>query len=541
MKNLLLGLAISLAFIIACNPDNESPLFQENIIINTDQESLNTRISQEGTGVIGILDPNFVTSRISEIPVGKVPLVLVAQVDPPLEGGKILKATHVDISGNYAYVGYNLEGEEYLGAVEIYDISNVTKPKITSQAIFKNADISSLEVHNGRLYIAAAFDVDSEPDIRSPSQLLTVSVANGNFTSKFIKSELEGFVATGVSKTSNHVAVTSGSNGVIALFDDEQKLVKEVAISDLRGVKYGNEVLAVLSGTEGIHILNPENLSTINKIVTGQDIPQSKRTLDMGSGLLFASEGLSGAGIYKLPSGDLIEKLPINLKPEGVESGDIVTNAVSFDKNLLFMANGGAGVGLTDLSDLENLIPLGVLDISGSSNFVKFYNGHLFVATGAGGLQILELTKVESSPNGEIACEGTIEYTGNSNLNVNSNEEQKFAGSASFKNVNISGYLLYCGSMAVESSLNLNSEGVFEMNGSFAFGQFKKNTTLSINSNAILRISGSAVIYGDLNLNSGAKIEFVGSGNSITIYGEVKKGSNISITGDFTDTEGKLK
>ncbi|MDO9552372.1 hypothetical protein [Rhodonellum sp.] len=79
------------------------------------------------------------------------------------------------------------------------------------------------------------------------------------------------------------------------------------------------------------------------------------------------------------------------------------------------------------------------------------------------------------------------------------------------------------------------------MNGTFAFGQYQKNNTLSINSNAVLRISGSAVFYGDLNLNSGATIEFVGSGNSITIYGQVRKGNNVTITGNFTDTEGKLK
>jgi hypothetical protein len=56
-----------------------------------------------------------------------------------------------------------------------------------------------------------------------------------------------------------------------------------------------------------------------------------------------------------------------------------------------------------------------------------------------------------------------------------------------------------------------------------------------------LKLSGSIVIYGDLNLNSGAKIEFVGNNNTITIYGKVMKNSNVTITGNFTDTEGKLK
>ena len=56
-----------------------------------------------------------------------------------------------------------------------------------------------------------------------------------------------------------------------------------------------------------------------------------------------------------------------------------------------------------------------------------------------------------------------------------------------------------------------------------------------------LQIEGSVVIWGDLTLNSNSKIEFLGSGSSITIYGKVNKASNISITGNYTGTENKLK
>ena len=109
------------------------------------------------------------------------------------------------------------------------------------------------------------------------------------------------------------------------------------------------------------------------------------------------------------------------------------------------------------------------------------------------------------------------------------------------KNVNIGGQLTFCGSLAIENSLNLNSGGVFMMNGSFVFGQYNRNNTLSINSDAVMKISGSMVIYGDLNLNSGATLEFIGEGNSVTVFGRVQKGANSKIVGDFVDTENKLK
>jgi hypothetical protein len=116
-----------------------------------------------------------------------------------------------------------------------------------------------------------------------------------------------------------------------------------------------------------------------------------------------------------------------------------------------------------------------------------------------------------------------------------------FKGSAQLKNVNVGGTFLFCGSLAIENNLNVNSNGVMEVYGSFAFGQYKQNTSLNINSNSVLRLSGSVVIYGDLKLNSGAKLEFVGQGNTITVYGDVTINSGASISGNFTDTEGKLK
>ena len=116
-----------------------------------------------------------------------------------------------------------------------------------------------------------------------------------------------------------------------------------------------------------------------------------------------------------------------------------------------------------------------------------------------------------------------------------------FTGSAQLKNVNIGGNFRFCGSLGIENNLNVNSRGLMEVFGSFAFGQYKKNTSINVNSNAVLRLSGSTVIYGDLRLNSGAKLEFVGKGNTITVYGDVTINSGASISGDFTDTEGKLK
>ncbi|WP_373520288.1 hypothetical protein [Aquiflexum sp.] len=532
------------ATIMACVPDDKNPVSDPTITINTNSESLSKRFSLEGSGVVEIFGPDILNGRLSEedLPAGKVPLMMVSQVKPPVLEGKELTATHVDISDNYAFVSYNTVGPVFLGAIEIFDITDPLHPQIISQAVFKNGDVNSLSFKNGVLYAAAAFDIDQEPNIKTAAQLVKVHVSNGKFTSEFSKYDIEGYAAVDVCTTSEDIAVASGSNGLVGLFNGTGEMHKNFHLDDLRAVKFGNDVIAVLSGTDGIKILKPSNLETIQNIWIEKDIAESKRTLDMAPGLLFASEGLRGVGVYSTSTGSFLQRLSIPIKPEGVEEGDVVTNAVSYADGKVFMANGGAGVAVSQIVENDVLEEIGILGISGSSNFIKAYNGFIFVASGRQGLQILNLTqKDELALTNEISCNGFGVYDGNANLNVNTGENVGYAGAVSLKNVNVGGNLTFCGSMAIESSLNINSDGMFLMNGSLVFGQYNKNNNLSINSNATMKVFGDLVIYGNLNLNSGSTLEFVGEGNKVTIFGNFQRGQNVTIKGDFIDTEGKLK
>jgi hypothetical protein len=109
------------------------------------------------------------------------------------------------------------------------------------------------------------------------------------------------------------------------------------------------------------------------------------------------------------------------------------------------------------------------------------------------------------------------------------------------QNVNVSASLYYCGAMTVSDNLQLNSDGIFELRGSLAVGS-NASRSLIINNKATLKIEGSLVVYGDLRLNNGAKLEFVGSNSSITVNGNVYMDkSKVTITGKFTDVNGKLK
>jgi hypothetical protein len=541
------GLLLTLmALVVSCDNDSENPS-NPNILINSDAEQLSQRLTLDGSGVIGISASANPSGRIlDDDDAEKISLVLISQASSPTFEGSTLQATHVDIEDEYAYVSYNTAGSRYLGAVEIIDISDAYKPKIVSQAIFTNADVSALEYRDGLLFLAMAIDVDNS-DVSEPANLGVVSVSDGKFTSDFKFVSVPGFVATDVTATSQFTALVSGSNGNLTLFDRNLNKVREVPVEDLRSVATGDDRLAVLSGTGTAIIYNPSTLTEVRKISLAPDVPQAKRTIAIEEGHLYIAEGKNGAGIYRLNTGQQVSKLPIPINPENVEQGDIVTNAVSVDDELLFMANGAAGISISDVDDEDDVEDYGVLDLDGSSNFVRFEEKFVFVATGKGGLQILKIEKKDDDDDEDgdedekPDCETLKPYTGSSNLNVNSNESVGYRGSAQLKNVNVGGNFLFCGALSIESNLNVNSNGLMEVYGTFAFGQYKKNTSINVNSNSVLRLSGSTVIYGDLRLNSGAKLEFVGDDNTITIYGNVTINSGATITGDYDDTEGKLK
>lgn len=540
-KHHLLSFIVAIT-IFSCNdssdPIGDGPIIAKHITINTDSQTLSTRVNRDNTGVKALIDPDLPTGRLLEV-ASNLPIILVSQVEAPVFEGNTLKATHVDIDGNYAYVSYNTEGDQYLGAVDIFDITNLYSPVITEQAIFTDADISSLEYKNGTLYLAAAVNIDVNSDVTSPANLITVSVSGGKFISDFVYTSLPSYVATDVANTNSNTAVTSGNDGVIGLFDRSHKPGSSSQMGDLRAVAFGSDKLAVLSGTSGVHILDPNSLSEVINIPVSSDVAGAKRTLEIDSGNLYVAEGANGAGIYKMNDGSLIQKLPIPNIPVDVAVNEIVTNAVSVDKNLLFMANGAAGISVSDVADLGGIKSLGVLELEGSSNFLRNEEDFVFIASGHGGLQILKINKSEGST--DPSCVGLPNYNGTAYLNINMFESASYSGSSVLKAVNIGGSLLFCGSLAIEQNLNINSDAIMTVNGTFVFGQYKKNTSLNLSSFATLKLQGNTIIYGDLKLNSGSTLEFIGEDSSITVYGTVTVNSGAQIIGKFNDTEGKFK
>lgn len=524
---------------------------QPKVILNN--SDLSGRINTDNLGVVGIKeapddDPgsfNGLYRKSASDVASNIPITLIAEISAPVYEGVTLKATHVALNGNYAYVSYNVEGSKYLGGIDVINISDPIFPVIESQAILPGTDISSLAYYNNALYIAGATN-SNEVDESNPAVLIKMDLENGLPTDKISLFDMSSYVATDIIANNKGIYAVSGVNGNLVKVEFDQnsnRLIESVELKDLRSLGMFNDVIVTLSGTEGLNTFNSDNLNEIRKITTGQDIAESKRTIDFYNNNILVAEGKKGLKAYDINSGNNSATIDLPTVTD-VDQNEVVTNAVTVTKNHIFMANGAAGLAVHDLKEgISNITKTGTLEIDGSANYVKSSDDYIFVAGGAGGLKILKIIENESNSNGttEINCSGLSAYVGGSWLNINSNDAQGYSGSASLKGVNINDDLTFCGSLAVQNGLNINSNGNFYMKGSLVQGNVSnKWDSFNINNNATLYIEGSLVIYGNMILNDGAKIEFLGSGSSVTIYGDVTKNGNITITGNYTDTFNKL-
>lgn len=541
--------------VLSCrNDDNDFQSQQENgPILSSDAKTLSKRI---GFGNAGVLDIKPGTGG-KTVTAGNFPLVLVAEVAPPVYNGKTLRATHVAIEGNYAYVSYNTEGETYLGAIEVLNITNPNAPQLVMQAILPDTDVSSVRYDNGKLYIAGAKDIYAS-GAASPAFVGSMTLNGGMLTSSLQQTVLTGKVGTDVTSNGSKYYAVSGATGVLAqLNKTNQQIEMSIPLNDLRALGYNNNKIVVLSGTEGIKIYDANGLNLITSFATSSDVAEAKRTIDFIDGKLLVSEGYNGVGVYNLSSGTKLQKLSLPTQVTGVNPSDIVSNGVSVNSGRVFVANGGAGLYVYTSNNNE-LKLLGSLDLTGSSNFVMSRGEYIFVATGAGGLKIIKTVAPET---GAVNCSGYAVYNGNEWLNVNSGQTLEYSGTKSLQGINVNQTLTWCGALTVSQGINLNSNSTFNMYGQLYQGtqnnpwnslninsgallNLKGNLTtyghMIMNSNANWKIEGNVTIFGNLTINQGSKIEFIGSNSSITIHGTVTKNGTSTITGTFTDVNNKL-
>ncbi len=544
MKKVYLLLCSTTLFITSCS--DETTIFsdpKDELQLEKNNQILTSSVIYDDAGVLDIAEEDIITGKTSRTDkigdAGDYPLTLVAQINPPsFPGGENLTATHVHIEGNYAYVSYNTAQEGYVGAIDIIDVSDPTNPRVTSRLYYDNADINSIEYSDG--YVYAVGGIDSEKSITATSNSFVAKIpATGgvmNVDAGVIYGFQEGYNSTDIEVTPSSVVVSSGGEGSITVYDKRDlTILKDALFDDLRSVSIYNNQFAVLDASKGVSVLDSD-LNITKEISISTDFGAgTKRTLAFENDKVIVSEGAKGAGIYSVASGSLIEYLPI-LSDGTSEWSE--TNAVATNEGIILMANGGAGLCLSeDNADSANLY--GVIQLEGSINFVESKDDYIFAASGKEGLQIIKMNRPSESL--AASCTSLPSYSGSTNLNVNLGEDQAYRGAKRFSNIDVGGSLLLCGSWTVSNVVNVEDDALFEMNGTLVVGRNNKRKNVIVHPGATFKVEGNLTIYGDLILSDGATLEFIGNGSVVNLFGSVVRGESTVVYGDFDDVKNKFQ
>ena len=512
---------------------------ESDLILEENGAVLQGAVRFDESGVLDIFEENAPAGKAGDT-AGDYPLTLIATVAPPsYQSGDNLTASHVDLDGNYAYVAYNTVGEEYYGGIDVVDVSDPHNPRVTSRLIYLNADINALQYDNGFLYIVGGVNAETSVRATSNSFVARIPVSGGRMSTDLITYGFQqGYNATDLLVEADRILVSSGKEGTITAYDKTGlSILGETYVADARSLAAAPGGLAVLDAGAGVRLLDSDfNETRLIPVTTDLGVA-TKKTIALRENTLLVSEAEKGAGLYDATTGQLLEYLPIPIHPDGIDQADVVTNAVATNEKAVFMANGGAGMSLSE-EDAMGAGLVGIIELGGSVNYVASQGDYVFAASGQGGLQIIKLNRPSESLAGQ--CAGLPEYNGSEQVVINAGQEVAYSGSKRLNSVAVGGRLLLCGSWTVSNHVNLQPGGTLELYGTLAVGQFKRRRSITVNEGSTLRIEGDVTIYGDLILNDGAAVEFLGNSSVIDVFGEVKITGDVSITGTFRDVRGRF-
>jgi hypothetical protein len=520
-----LVLLLIVAGINACkrSKDVENPTLEEKkgpeVVLNNNASSLSTRVSylNDMVSLMSVGD-KAVDSRED---FSQYKLQLIAEVAAPTYQGKTLQATHIDFAGNKVYVSYNTRGETYLGGVEVFDVSNESRPTLVSQAIMPNTDISSVVYNNNYVYLASATDADKDATLIAPAVLDRIALSNGLLTNATGRVQLKGFVGKNIIAKNNRIYAVSAAQGGLSVvnpsdFKEERytPFTESVALSS----NASGSTIFVLKDKPGQIIgLNASDLTTAKTISLGANLPETESHIEMVNDNFLHAAGRAGLN-YLSNTGVLLDNIPVPTDVPGADPANVVSNNVSINNNLIYIANGAAGLYVAKL-DGNTLVLLGKASLGASTNYVKASGNLIFVATGTGGLKILKMTAVSTSSS-TVACENrnTLASDINGNRNLNSGVKEYFAGTTTLGglNVNANAVFDFCGSLTLNNTSNINSNGAFLVNGAFVANQ-------QFNINAFAEVVGTASFKSGLIVNSNGKLKLLPKVN----------GELYPVTGDF--------
>ncbi len=375
-----------------------------DMVINNDLNSLSHRMTFDSNPVIY----SFTDTQQSDLKstgATSVSLKVIGEVLPPQYQDETLQASHIRIVDGYAYVSYNTQGIRYLGGADIINIDTPSYPQLISSVVFideetnKGKDISSIDVepkgsgNNNCVWLAGAEEDNDQLQTPAIVERYILNSSNQFQHSDDPKQyfDLPGYVGTDVRFLDNKVYITSGTDGGLTILNNGMNQIDYYELDNARSVDVTSDYVLAMGGNPGA-LFRPE---VFYETVGGAADPEAKSIVRIYNNFALVALGDGGLQCYDLSSATpavAVSSLPAPEIPEGANSSEYVTNAVSIYKGWVYIANGAGGLQIAKLDSDGQLRMMGNIDLGASVNFVEAHCNYAFVATGLGGLKIIEMT-----------------------------------------------------------------------------------------------------------------------------------------------------
>lgn len=507
-------------FLFSCKKNAEQDFIEPTVIVGTNFDG---RVS-------------YFWNKIEPYPKSEndsITFYHIADASSPYVNGELTSATGMEIVGHYCYVTYHIAGSAYGGALEVFDIATPANPELVSQLLFTDTDLNECTVVGDKLYAVGGRDIYSSDFTENNTKggiLLEVSLANDLLTTNFRWAALPSYSGNSVNVVGDLLFVTSGSTegGVFTLNKSDLSLIQSdyfdnAKFCDVRDNQPGNQMI-VLQGypTAKLHEYTATSSNVSGKIehdILNQTVPSNgKAVVHIDNNEVYVCTGANGLMGFHASSIGAGAFLNFNSPLSGNANG------VDTDPNFIYIANGLEGLIIVNKDD--QLIH-SIFAYEGSANYVQSNGDYVFIANGKGGLKILK--RVNPLPvDNSCATRPTLSPE---NINgvfvVNKTHALSFRGENTIqRDFTNWGKFYYCGNLTLKRKMILNNESLTEIEGSLHVKD------LFINPGSVLRVSGSVIVDGTLHL--GGKLEFVGTGNTITVGGSVIRVNGYSVTGNYT-------
>lgn len=333
----------------------------------------------------------------------------VSQVPPVTVDGAKVQANDILLCGcdsGAAFIAYNTAGDKFAGAIQIINTTDKARPTITREIKFGSMDVNALYRDGDYLYFGGQADPDKW-GFKSYIGRVNLNNPSGTDISASLKA-MPSHAVTSITKLDGKFYVGTGAaGGGVQVLNAQLEKVSFTALPDVRSLDVSGYGVVALGGTQ-------DTSQASGKIVTlgkAMDIGlpnfdvqgvRAKATLEVNAQVANLHVAMSTVGyqVFNPVSKNILFKLP-NPSTNPQE----VTNGVSTDGNLAFVANGEYGFRVVQIKDhLKRDAEFGALagyhqmkgtaydNKSYSANFLRYRANHLFVASGLGGVNIYNLT-----------------------------------------------------------------------------------------------------------------------------------------------------